>query len=96
MTQQERQKSRIPEFKNRQEAAERFDTHEVPGDYLDEFEVVEAQVDLTETLKSLNVRLAPEVFTKLQVQADEKGIGTSTLVRDVDPGAPATRKPDGH
>ena len=79
MTQQERQKSRIPEFKNRQEAAEWFDTHDI-GDYLDEFDVVEAQVDRNLT-KSLNVRLAPEVFTKLQVQANEKGIGASTLVR---------------
>ncbi len=79
MTQQERQKERIPQFKSREEMAEWFDAHDI-ADYLDEFEVVEAQVDSNLT-KSLNVRLAPEVFTKLQIKAGEKGIGTSTLAR---------------
>ncbi len=79
MTQQERQQPRVPEFTSREEAAAWFDAHDI-GEYLDEFTTVEAQVDRNLT-KSLNVRLAPEVFTKLQLKADEKGVGTSTLVR---------------
>lgn len=79
MTQRERKQAQIPEFSSREEMAAWFDTHDV-GDYIDEFEKVEVQVDRNLT-KSLNVRLDPEVFTKLQIQADKKGVGTSTLVR---------------
>jgi len=79
MTQTERQQQRIPEFSSREEAAAWFDNHDI-GDYLDEFTQVDVQVELNLT-KSLNVRLAPEVFTELQLKADEKRVGTSTLVR---------------
>lgn len=81
MTQNERRRSqpRMPEFSSREEAAAWFDSHDI-GDYLDEFTQVDVQVEPNLT-KSLNVRLAPEVFTKLQLKADEKGVGTSTLVR---------------
>lgn len=70
---------RIPEFSSHEEEAAWFDTHDI-GDYLSEFEIVEAQVERNLT-KTLNVRLAPEIFAKLQQEADEKGVGTSTLVR---------------
>jgi predicted HicB family RNase H-like nuclease len=79
MTRQVRQQPRIPEFATREEAAKWFDTHDI-GDYLDEFERTEVQVERNLT-KSLNVRLAPEVFDKLQHKSEEKGIGASTLVR---------------
>jgi predicted HicB family RNase H-like nuclease len=79
MTEREQRQARIPEFSSREEMAAWFDTHDV-GDYIDEFEKVDVQVDRTLT-KSLNVRLAPEVFAKLQIQAGAKGVGTSTLVR---------------
>jgi predicted HicB family RNase H-like nuclease len=79
MTQKELQPQRIPEFSSREEAAAWFDSHDI-GDYLDEFTQVDVQIEPNLT-KSLNVRLAPEVFTELQLKADEKGVGTSTLVR---------------
>jgi predicted HicB family RNase H-like nuclease len=70
---------RVPHFKSREEAAAWFDTHDV-GDYLDEFKRVEVQVDKNLS-RSLNVRLAPEIFAELQQQAEAKGIGASTLGR---------------
>lgn len=79
MTQKERKDSRIPEFSSREEAAAWFDSHDI-GHYPNEFVQVDVQVERNLT-KSLNVRLAPEVFTKLQIKADTKGVGTSTLVR---------------
>ena len=47
------QKSRIPDFKNRQEMAEWFDTHDM-ADYQDEFKTVEAHFEL-ENPKQENV-----------------------------------------
>jgi hypothetical protein len=44
MTQREQQQARIPEFSSREEMAAWFDTHDV-GDYIDEFEKVDVQVD---------------------------------------------------
>ena len=79
MKRREEERPRIPEFSSREEEAAWFDTHDI-GDYMSEFEAVEVQIDRNLT-KSLNVRLAPEVFTKLQHKADEIGVGTSTLVR---------------
>lgn len=79
MNRTEQATPRVPPFKSREEAAAWFDTHDV-GDYLDEFKVVEVKVDKNLS-RSLNVRLAPEIFAELQQQADAKGIGASTLVR---------------
>ena len=82
MTQQTKQqptKSRIPDFKNRQEMAEWFDTHDL-ADYQDEFHTVEAKFakNLSE---GITVRFDPKTLAKLRKQASEKGVGPTTLVR---------------
>lgn len=72
-------KSRIPEFKNREEEAKFFETHSI-ADYQDEFKTVKVRFakNLSE---GLHIRLDPETLTKLRVEAKEKGIGPTTLVR---------------
>ena len=72
-------KSRIPEFKNREEEAEFFDSHDM-ADYQDEFKTIKVRFakNLSE---GLHVRLDPETLMKLRVEAKEKGIGPTTLVR---------------
>ena len=82
MTQQTKQQpitSRIPAFKNRQEMAEWFDTHDL-ADYQDEFQTVQAKFakNLSE---GITVRLDPKTLVKLRKQASEKGVGPTTLVR---------------
>ncbi len=71
--------SRIPAFKNRQEMAEWFDTHDL-ADYQDEFQTV--QVKFAKNLsEGITVRLDPKTLLKLRKQASEKGVGPTTLVR---------------
>ena len=70
---------RIPEFKNRQEMAEWFDTHDT-ADYEDEFKQV--QVRFAKNLSgNINVRLDPDSLAQLRQQAHAKGIGPTTLAR---------------
>lgn len=72
-------KSRIPEFKNRTEEAKFFETHSI-ADYQDEFKTV--KVRFAENLsEGLHVRFDPETLMKLRIEAKEKGIGPTTLVR---------------
>lgn len=72
-------KSRIPDFKNRQEMAAWFDTHDL-GDYQDEFKTVKAK--FSKNLSStLNVRLEPKTIEKIRQQAHKKGLGPTTLAR---------------
>lgn len=72
-------KSRIPEFKNREEEALWWETHDL-ADYQDEFKTIKVRFakNLSE---GLHIRLDPETLTKLRVEAKEKGIGPTTLVR---------------
>jgi len=80
MTQDEQQtRSRIPEFKTREEEAEWFDTHDL-ADYQDEFKTVRARFarNLSE---GLNIRLDKETLATLRDLAREKGLGPTTLVR---------------
>ncbi|MBI2303640.1 MAG: hypothetical protein HYU86_02700 [Chloroflexi bacterium] len=72
-------KSRIPEFKSREEEAEWFDTHDM-ADYQDEFKTVRARFakNLSE---GLNIRLDKETLAMLRAKAHEQGIGPTTLVR---------------
>ncbi len=74
-----KQKSRIPEFSNYEEEARWWETHNL-ADYQDEFKTVKVRFakNLSE---GLHIRLDPETLTKLRVQAKEKGIGPTTLVR---------------
>ena len=74
-----KQKSRIPDFKTRQEMAEFWDTHDV-SDYWDELEPVKLRVAKNLT-NALNVRFAPEDMDKLREEADTKGVRPSTLAR---------------
>ncbi len=72
-------KSRIPEFKSREEEAAWFDTHDL-ADYQDEFKTV--QVRFAKDLSAgLNIRLDPRSLEQLRTVAHEKGIGPTTLVR---------------
>ena len=72
-------KSRIPEFKNRDEEARWWETHSL-ADYQNEFKTVKVRFakNLSE---GLHIRLDPETLMKLRVEAKEKGIGPTTLVR---------------
>lgn len=78
-TKSNKQKSRIPEFSNYQEEARWWETHNL-ADYQDEFKTVKVRFakNLSE---GLHIRLDPETLTKLRIEAKEKGIGPTTLVR---------------
>ena len=83
MTERSQQKkSRIPDFKSRQEMAEWWDTHEV-ADYLDELKPVKVRFakKLSHLSETLHIRLDPEDVVKLRQEAHKKGIGPTTLVR---------------
>ncbi len=71
--------ARIPEFKNRQEMAEWFDAHDL-ADYQAEFQTV--KVSFAKNLsEGLNVRFDPKTLRELREEAQQKGIGPTTLVR---------------
>ena len=74
-----KQKSRIPEFSNYEEEARWWETHNL-ADYQDEFKTIKVRFakNLSE---GLHVRLDPETLMKLRVEAKEKGVGPTTLVR---------------
>jgi len=73
------QKSRIPEFKSREEEAAWFDTHDL-ADYQDEFKTM--QVRFAKNLSAgLNIRLDPHSLEQLRTVAHEKGIGPTTQAR---------------
>lgn len=71
--------SRIPKFKTREEEARWWDTHNL-SDYQDEFKTVKARFakNLSE---GIHVRLDPDTLKKLRQEANQKGIGPTTLVR---------------
>ena len=72
-------KSRIPDFKSRQEMAQWWDTHDL-ADYQDEFKTVKAYFakNLSE---GITVRLDPKTLIKLRSRAHKKGVGPTTLAR---------------
>ena len=79
MTEKEKTQSRVPAFANRQEEAEFWDTHDF-GDYWDETEPVD--VTFSKNLsENLTVRLSPQALKLLRQQADQIGVGPSTLAR---------------
>lgn len=71
--------SRIPQFKNRDEEAKWWETHNL-ADYQDEFKTVKARFakNLSE---GIHVRFDPATLKKLRQEASGKGIGPTTLVR---------------
>lgn len=85
--------SRIPEFKNLEEEAAFWDTHDFT-DYWDEFKPVEVEIDPAfrarvaaraekrrELVDRLTVRLDRGDREELALYANEHGVGPSTLVR---------------
>jgi len=72
-------KSRIPEFKNYEEEANWWETHNL-ADYQDEFKTVKANFGKNLSV-GLNIRLDPTTLSKLRKEANQKGIGPTTLVR---------------
>jgi len=80
MTKREQQpKSRIPEFKSREEEAAFWDTHSF-ADYWDELTPVKVRFakNLSE---GITIRFDPETLAKLRQQAKRKGLGPTTLAR---------------
>jgi predicted DNA binding CopG/RHH family protein len=70
---------RIPKFKNIQEEAEFWDTHDT-GDFADEFRPV--KVKFAKNLsEALSIRLDTKTLDDLRKQAAKKGIGPTTLAR---------------
>lgn len=76
---QRRLKSRIPEFRNIEEEAEFWDTHDTT-DYENEFKPINVRFakNLSE---GITIRLDPETLKVLRARAHERGIGPSTLAR---------------
>lgn len=72
-------KSKIPEFKNREQEAKWFDTHDIT-DYQDEFKTVKTRFakNLSE---GITIRLDPGTLNKLRSRAHKKGVGPTTLAR---------------
>lgn len=69
----------IPEFKSMEEEAEFWDTHDTT-DFEQEFKPVKVRFakNLSE---GLHIRLDPQTLAELRSQAQEKGIGPTTLAR---------------
>jgi predicted HicB family RNase H-like nuclease len=72
-------KSRIPEFKSREEEAKFWDTHSI-ADYRDELKRVRVRV-AKNLSHGLTVQFDPETVDKLRTRAQKKGIGPTQLVR---------------
>lgn len=72
-------KNTIPEFKNRKEMAEFWDTHDFT-DYKDEFKPIKVRFakNLSE---GITIRLDPQTLSKLRSHAKKQGIGPTTLAR---------------
>ena len=72
-------KSRIPDFKSREEEAKFWDSNSM-ADYWDEMKPVSVRFaqNLSDTL---NVRFEPEDVVKIRRKAQKKGIGPTTLIR---------------
>jgi predicted DNA binding CopG/RHH family protein len=79
MTQTKKPKSRIPDFKNYEEEAKWWETHNL-ADYQDEFEIVEAEF-AKNLSHGLTIRLDPETLNKVRSLAKKKGLGPTTLIR---------------
>jgi predicted DNA binding CopG/RHH family protein len=70
-------KKPIPDFKNRQEMAEWFDTHDMT-----EYDFQPVKVRFAKNLSAgLNIRLDPASLHKLRTMAHKKGIGPTTQAR---------------
>lgn len=69
----------IPDFKSIQEEAEFWDTHSFAPYWHD---LKPVKVIVAKNLSSgITVRLAPDVLAQVRTQAQEKGVGPTTLIR---------------
>ena len=74
-----RRSASIPDFSSREEEARYWDTHSV-ADHLDELEPV--KVKFAKNLsEGITVRFDPQTLAKLRSQAQQKGVGPTTLIR---------------
>lgn len=74
-------KTKIPEFKNREEEAKFWETHSL-ADYWNEFEPVDLIVQLQKPKEeTLILRLQKDLKEKLAIAARAKGLRVSTLAR---------------
>lgn len=70
---------RIPTFKSIQEEAEFWDAHDTT-DFEDEFKPV--KVRFAKNLsQGITVRLESDILDRVRVQAHQRGIGPTTLIR---------------
>ncbi len=74
-----KQISKIPDFKNKEEEAKFWETHNV-ADFLDEFKLVKAKFakNLSE---GITIRFDEPTLSKLRDIAHDKGVGPTTLAR---------------
>ena len=71
--------SKIPKFKNLEEEAKFWDTHDTTN-FMDEFKPV--KVKFAKNLsQGITVRFDPTTLTSLRKEANKKGVGPTTLVR---------------
>lgn len=71
--------SRIPNFKNLEEEAKFFETHNI-ADFQDEFKPIKARF-VKKLSEGITIRLDYETLSELRSRAQEKGIGPTTLAR---------------
>lgn len=71
--------TQIPTFKNVQEEAEFWDTHDTT-EFAAEFRPVKAQFALNLS-QGLTIRLKPEDLREMRNLAEQKGVGLSSLAR---------------
>lgn len=77
MTQQKTKK--IPDFKNRQEMAKFWDTHDFT-DYKEGFKPVKARF-AKKLSEGITIRLDSQTLSELRDRAHSKGVGPTTLAR---------------
>lgn len=77
----EQRASRIPHFATVEEEAEFWDTHSIE-DFADELEsVTDVKFIKARHTRAITVRLEEETYKALSKEAQEKGVGPSTLTR---------------
>jgi predicted DNA binding CopG/RHH family protein len=79
MTKKTPTKNRIPAFKNIEEEAAFWDTHST-ADYEHEFKPVRVRF-AKKLSEGLTIRLDPDTLAKVRAEAEERGIGATTLIR---------------
>jgi predicted DNA binding CopG/RHH family protein len=72
-------KKRLPEFASIEEEAAFWDTHST-ADYEDEFKPVRVRF-AKKLSEGLTIRLDPDTLAKVRAEAQERGIGATTLIR---------------